>query len=67
VRRGLSPAAAGAVHPATGLINELAEAAHANQLSRVLARWERLDLICIDELGYVPLAETAPTGRRRQR
>jgi DNA replication protein DnaC len=48
------------------LINELAEAAHANQLSRALpslacslARWERLDLICIDELGYVPLAETA--------
>jgi len=34
-------------------------AAHANQLSRALARWERLDLICIDELGYVPLAETA--------
>jgi hypothetical protein len=33
------------------LINELAEAAHANQLSRALGRWERLDLICIDELG----------------
>ena len=44
---------------ATGLINELVEAAHANQLSRALGRWERLDLICIDELGYVPLAETA--------
>ncbi|HYH45812.1 MAG TPA: IS21-like element helper ATPase IstB [Thermoanaerobaculia bacterium] len=44
---------------AAGLINELAEAAHANQLSRALGRWERLDLICIDELGYVPLAETA--------
>src|SRR5689334_22025325 len=44
---------------ASGLINELAEAAHANQLSRALGRWERLDLICIDELGYVPLAETA--------
>ena len=44
---------------ATGLINELAEAAHANQLSRALGRWVRLDLICIDELGYVPLAETA--------
>ena len=44
---------------ATGLVNELAEAAHANQLSRALGRWERLDLICIDELGYVPLAETA--------
>ena len=44
---------------ASALINELAEAAHANQLSRALGRWERLDLICIDELGYVPLAETA--------
>jgi len=44
---------------ATSLINELAEAAHANKLSRALGRWERLDLICIDELGYVPLAETA--------
>jgi len=29
------------------------------QGSRALGRWERLDLICIDELGYVPLAETA--------
>ncbi len=44
---------------ATALINELVEAAHANQLSRALGRWERLDLICIDELGYVPLAESA--------
>ena len=44
---------------ATGLIKELVEAAHANQPSRALARWERLDLICIDELGYLPLAETA--------
>jgi len=44
---------------ATALINELAEAAHANQLSHAPGRWERLDLICIDELGYVPLAETA--------
>jgi DNA replication protein DnaC len=44
---------------ATALINELAEAAHAHQLSRALGRWEWLDLICIDELGYVPLAEAA--------
>ena len=44
---------------ATALVNELIEAAHANQLSRALGRWERLYLICIDELGYVPLAETA--------
>jgi DNA replication protein DnaC len=34
---------------ATALINDLAEAAHANQLSRALGRWERLDLICIDD------------------
>jgi hypothetical protein len=47
----MSPAAAGAVHHRDALINELAEAAHANQLSRALARWERLDLICIDELA----------------
>jgi DNA replication protein DnaC len=44
---------------ATALVNQLAEAAHANQLSRALGRWERLDLICIDELGYVPLAGAA--------
>ncbi len=44
---------------ATALVNELSEAAHANTLGRALGRWERLDLICIDELGYVPLAETA--------
>ena len=37
----------------------VAEAAHTNQFIRALGQWERLDLICIDELGYVPLAETA--------
>jgi DNA replication protein DnaC len=44
---------------AAALINELVEATHTHQLSRALGRWERIDLICIDELGYVPLAETA--------
>jgi DNA replication protein DnaC len=44
---------------ATALINELAAAAAASQLTRALARWGRIELICIDELGYVPLAETA--------
>ena len=44
---------------ATALVNDLAEASHAHQLSRVLGRRERLDLICINEFGYVPLAETA--------
>jgi DNA replication protein DnaC len=42
---------------ATALVNELVEARAANALSRALGRWERVELICIDELGYVPLAE----------
>jgi DNA replication protein DnaC len=39
------------------LVNELVEAKHSNQLSRLLGRWSRYELIAIDELGYVPLAE----------
>src|SRR3954469_7768138 len=42
---------------AAALVNELVEARAASQLSRVLGRWERVDLICIDEVGYVPLME----------
>ena len=42
---------------AAALVNELVEAEHQLQLRRVLARWSRYDLIAIDELGYVPLAE----------
>jgi DNA replication protein DnaC len=42
---------------AAALVNELVEAKAANQLSRALGRWERIELACIDELGYVPLAE----------
>jgi DNA replication protein DnaC len=42
---------------AAGLVNELVEAKQQMQLRRVLARWERYDLIAIDEVGYVPLAE----------
>jgi hypothetical protein len=41
---------------AAGLVNELVEAKHQLQLRRVLAR-SRYDLIAIDEVGYVPLAE----------
>lgn len=37
------------------LVNELVEAADDKQLSRVLARYARLDLLCLDELGYVSL------------
>ncbi len=42
---------------AAGLVNELVEAKHTMQLARVLARWARYDVIAIDEVGYVPLAE----------
>jgi DNA replication protein DnaC len=42
---------------AAGLVNELVEAKHQLQLRRVLSRWARYDLIAIDEVGYVPLAE----------
>jgi DNA replication protein DnaC len=42
---------------AANLVNELVEAKHQLQLRRVLARWERYELIAIDEVGYVPLAE----------
>ncbi len=42
---------------AAGLVNELVEAKQQLQLRRVMARWERYDLIAIDEVGYVPLAE----------
>jgi DNA replication protein DnaC len=37
------------------LVNELAEAADTKMLSRVVARYGRLDLLCLDELGYVHL------------
>jgi DNA replication protein DnaC len=42
---------------AAALVNELVEAKQQLQLRRVLARWSRYDLIAIDEVGYVPLAE----------
>ena len=42
---------------AAGLVNELLEAQHQNQLGRALTRYARYDLVCIDELGYVPLVE----------
>src|ERR1700732_3885670 len=42
---------------AAALINELVEAKHELQLGRTMARWARYDLIALDEVGYVPLAE----------
>jgi len=37
------------------LVNELVEAADDKQLSRVVGRYARLDLLCLDEVGYVSL------------
>ena len=44
---------------AAALVNQLVEAQREHSLSRMLARWSRVELIVIDELGYVPLAEVA--------
>lgn len=37
------------------LVNELAEAADERRLSRLVGRYGRIDLLCLDELGYVQL------------
>jgi len=37
------------------LVNELAEAADERRLSRLVARYGRVDLLCLDEFGYVQL------------
>jgi DNA replication protein DnaC len=42
---------------AAGLVNEMVEARQQGQLSRATGRWLRYELIAIDEVGYVPLAE----------
>jgi DNA replication protein DnaC len=42
---------------AAEMVNELVEARHNNELSRVTARWTRYELLVIDEMGYVRLAE----------
>lgn len=40
---------------ATKLVNELVEAADEKQLIKTIARYGRVDLLCIDELGYMEL------------
>ena len=42
---------------AAALVNELVEAKNQNQLRRTMAKWLRYQVIAIDEVGYVPLAE----------
>jgi len=57
---GLGIAAAEAGHRvryvlASRLVNELAEAEHDRTLTKVIARYGRVDLLCLDELGYLAL------------
>lgn len=57
---GLGIAAAEAGHRvryvlASRLVNELAEADNDRTLSKVIARYGRIDLLCLDELGYLSL------------
>jgi len=40
---------------AAQLVNELVEAADERRLARLVSRYGRLDLLCLDELGYVQL------------
>jgi DNA replication protein DnaC len=40
---------------ATKLVNELVEAAGDKQLTKTIARYGRVDLLCSDELGYMEL------------
>lgn len=42
---------------AAALVNELVEAKQNHQVRRVMARWQKYELIAIDEVGYVPLAD----------
>lgn len=40
------------------LVTELAEARDAHQLGRVMGRYSRVEVLVLDELGYVPLGRT---------
>jgi DNA replication protein DnaC len=42
---------------ATALVNDFVEARHENRVGRLMARWFRYELVAIDEVGYVPLAD----------
>ena len=42
---------------AAALVNELVDAKQNGQVKRMMARWTKYDLIALDEVGYVPLAD----------
>ncbi|MFN7938049.1 MAG: ATP-binding protein [Bryobacteraceae bacterium] len=48
---------AGPGSTAAALVNELVEAKQSGQVRRVMARWRKYDVIVLDEVGYVPLAD----------
>ncbi len=49
---------------ATKLVNELVEAADEKLLTKTIARYGRVDLLCIDELGCAPRGADGSRGRR---
>ncbi|WP_329602781.1 ATP-binding protein [Actinomadura soli] len=49
---------------AAKLVNELVEAADEKQLTKTIARYGRVDLLCIDELGCAPRGAEESCGRR---
>src|SRR4051794_34178357 len=49
---------------ATKLVNELVEAADDMVLNKTIARYGRVDLLCIDELGCAPRGAEESCGRR---
>ncbi|GIE81994.1 hypothetical protein Aph02nite_79440 [Actinoplanes philippinensis] len=49
---------------ATKLVNELVEAADDRVLTKTIARYGRVDLLCIDELGCAPRGAEKPCGMR---
>ena len=42
---------------AAALVNELVEAKQNNQVRKMMMRWQKYELIALDEVGYVPLAD----------
>jgi DNA replication protein DnaC len=42
---------------AAALVNELMEAKQNHQVRKAMAKWQRFELLVIDEIGYVPLAD----------
>jgi DNA replication protein DnaC len=42
---------------AAALVDELVEAKQNNQVRKLMARWQKYELIALDEVGYVPLAD----------